>query len=161
MEHTLCGEPKLHWCIEERKICELYSFYLVIQNLKALSGTSELRSTTPLKSRNKPKFRFKKVCLRPLRNGRFSKADGYFWKINRRLKAHYRPLADSRPQLSYACCLTYSRHSIAIIPKAPNCFTKKYHLCYSLKCSHVDGVSLCLSLILLRLPRYALELILI
>jgi hypothetical protein len=46
-----------------------------------------------LKYRSKPKFRFNKIYLRPLKNGRISKADDYFWKINRRLKAHYRPIA--------------------------------------------------------------------
>ena len=44
-----------------------------------------------LKYRSKPKFRFNKIYLRPLKNGRISKADDYFWKINRKLKAHYRP----------------------------------------------------------------------
>jgi len=42
-----------------------------------------------LKYRNKPKFRFKKVFLRPLKNGRISKADVYIREKNRYLKAHY------------------------------------------------------------------------
>ena len=37
-----------------------------------------------LKYRSKPKFRFNKIYLRPLKNGRISKADDYFWKINRK-----------------------------------------------------------------------------
>ena len=45
-----------------------------------------------LKYRSKPKFRFNKIYLRPLKIGRISKADDYFWKINRKLKAHYDPL---------------------------------------------------------------------
>ena len=49
-----------------------------------------------LKYRSKPKFRFNKIYLRPLKNGRISKADDYFWKINRKLKAHYRPILDGR-----------------------------------------------------------------
>ena len=57
---------------------------------QALSDTSVSRSTMLLKYRNKPKFRFNKIHLRPLKNGRISKADDYFWKINWRLKAHYR-----------------------------------------------------------------------
>jgi hypothetical protein len=42
-----------------------------------------------LKYRNKPKFRFKKVFLRPLKNGRISKADVYIRGKNQYLKAHY------------------------------------------------------------------------
>ena len=91
MEHILCGEQKSHLSTGERKTCELFNFYLVIANLKAPSDTSVSRSTMLLKYRNKPKFRFNKIYLRPLKNGRISKADDYFWKINRRLKAHYRP----------------------------------------------------------------------
>src|SRR5450631_4810415 len=91
MEHILCGEQKPHLSTGEQKICELFNFYLVIPNLKALSGTLASRSTMLLKYRNKPKFRFNKIYLRPLKNGRISKADDYFWKINRKIKAHYRP----------------------------------------------------------------------
>src|SRR5664279_331118 len=68
MEHILCDEQKPHLSTGERKICELFNFYLVIPNLKALSDTSVLRSTTLLKYRNKPKFRsknkYKYICDR-------------------------------------------------------------------------------------------------
>ena len=90
MEHIRCDEQKLHLSTGERKIYELFNFYLVILNLKALSGTLVSRSTMLLKYRSKPKFRFNKIYLRPLKNGRISKADDYFWKINRKLKARYR-----------------------------------------------------------------------
>ena len=89
MEHMLCDEQKLHLSTGKRKIYELFNFYWVMLNLKALSGTWVSRSTMLLKYRSKPKFRFNKIYLRPLKNGRISKADDYFWKINRKLKAHY------------------------------------------------------------------------
>ena len=65
-----------------------------------------------LKYRSKPKFRFNKIYLRPLKNGRISKADDYFWKINRKLKAHYRPQGDIGARFSNGKFPTESGQSI-------------------------------------------------
>jgi hypothetical protein len=65
-----------------------------------------------LKYPSKPKFRFNKIYLRPLKNGRNSKADDYFWKINQKLKAHYRPTRDSHTTFPNDCLRTESWHSI-------------------------------------------------
>ncbi|MDD1641953.1 MAG: hypothetical protein LUQ29_01640, partial [Methylococcaceae bacterium] len=71
-------------------------------------GTLVSRSTMLLKYRSKPKFRFNKIYLRPLKNGRISKADDYFWKINRKLKAHYRPTRDIGARFTNGSILTQS-----------------------------------------------------
>jgi len=46
--------------------------------------------------------------VRPFNNGRTSKADSYFWKIHRKLNAHYRPLTATED-----CYTTVSKLALA------------------------------------------------